>query len=381
MKGVNLYSPEHLTAKDSMTALDHTTHNERSYVSSLQHAKCCLCNGSQSKEILLSKDYNWGIPGLFRYVKCNRCGLIYEDPRPTPDKIMGLYPPFYGTAVRNPSENPQSKINVPVHHIHRKIIERFIPKTSRSIFDIGCGSGFFLEYMRRRGWRVSGIDPSAEHVIYANRYLGLQDVHKGRWPIDHEPTNDVNVVSLFHVIEHLPSPIAALIAIDQILRPGGIVVMETPNVKSWPAKVFGPRWVTLDAPRHLNLFSKRTLRYCLNKAGFEVLMLKSFSPSTMEYSESIRYLLQDLGLRKYAKTPSESTEKTRGHGDDRVKDPYHKAENAAKKWLHKSEMAIFSTLNSFSDLFDAGCNLLVVAQKPSTQKQARQFDESYANPS
>lgn len=347
-----------------MTALDHTTHNERSYVSSLQHANCCLCNGSQSKEILLSKDYNWGIPGLFRYVKCNRCGLIYEDPRPTPDKIMGLYPQFYGTALPNPSENPQSKINAPVHRIRCKIIERFISKTSRSIFDIGCGSGFFLEYMRRRGWRVSGIDPSAEHIIYANRCLRLQDVHQALWPIDYELTNDVNVVSLFHVIEHLLSPIEALIAINQILRPGGIVVIETPNVESWPAKVFGPRWVTLDAPRHVNLFSKRTLRYCLKKAGFEVLMLKSFSPSTMEYTESIRYLLQDIGLRQPKKARKESNQQQDGKKVLERNAPRPR-KNLMKASLHNYETLVFQAVNAFSAFFDAGCNLLLVAQKPS----------------
>jgi 2-polyprenyl-3-methyl-5-hydroxy-6-metoxy-1,4-benzoquinol methylase len=343
------------------------TFEEESKTSDLHYVNCCLCEEPESKEILLSKDYNWGISGVSRYVKCNTCGFIYQNPRPIPDRIMEFYPHLYGTAVRNPSENPESKINASIHHIRSGIIDRFISNTSRSMFDIGCGSGFFLEYMRRQGWRVSGVDPSAEHVIYANRKLGLQDVWEGLWPLDHKLTIQVDAVSLFHVIEHILLPTEALSAIRQILRPGGIVVLETPNVESWPAKLFGHRWVTLDAPRHVSLFSKRTLTYCLGKAGFEVLLLKTFSPSTMEYSESTRYVLQDLGLRQYRKRPHGSTEKPEG-STGKKRHGLRPEKNSMKRWLHKSEASIFRALNTTSALFDSGCNLLLVAQKPMTPK-------------
>jgi 2-polyprenyl-3-methyl-5-hydroxy-6-metoxy-1,4-benzoquinol methylase len=341
------------------------TFEDQSDTSNLQCVNCCLCEGPQSKEIFISKDYNWGILGVFRYVKCNTCGLIYENPRPIPDRIMELYPHLYGTAVRNSSESPQSKINASEHHIRSGIIDRFISNTSRSIFDIGCGSGFFLEYMRRRSWRVSGIDPSAEHINYAKRYLGLQDVWEGLWPLDYELPTQADVVSLFHVIEHLLLPIEALTAIKQILRPEGIVVLETPNVESWPARLFGPRWVTLDAPRHVNLFSKRTLSYCLWKAGFEVLMPKTFSPSTMEYTESIRYLLQDLGLSQSRKRPHKSNEKIKSNTGKKRHDP-HPEQNSMKTRLHKYENLVFRGLNAFSAIFESGYNLILVARKPST---------------
>ena len=142
------------------------------------------------------------------------------------------------------------------------------------------------------------------------------------------------------------------------------MVLETPNVESWPARLFGPRWVTLDAPRHVNLFSKRTLRYCLEKAGFEVLMLKTLSPSTMEYSESIRYFLQDLGLRQPRKRHQKSTEKPESNRGGKKNGP-HPELNSIKTWLHNYETLVFRGVNAFSAIFDAECNLLVVAQKSS----------------
>jgi 2-polyprenyl-3-methyl-5-hydroxy-6-metoxy-1,4-benzoquinol methylase len=278
---------------------------------------------------------------MFKYVKCCTCGLVYQNPRPIPDGIMNLYPSHYGTTIRDPSEDPETKMNAPVQIVRSRFIERFAPVVPGSIFDIGCGSGFFLKFIQRRGWSISGIEPSSEHVTYATRYLGLQNVYQGMWPLNHKKNREVDVVSLFHVIEHLPSPIQALSAAKEILHPEGIVVLETPNVESRPANFFGRRWVTLDAPRHLNLFSRHTLRYCLAKAGFEMLMLKTFSPSTMEYTESIRYVLQDLGLRRYRNGPGKSTEKeeketeTKGYQRNLF-------EKSIKKVLHNIEISFFS---------------------------------------
>jgi len=293
------------------------TFEELSDSSNLQYVNCSLCNGAKSRESLLSKDYNWGISGVFRYVQCNTCGFIYQNPRPITDKIMGLYPHLYGTAIRNPLENPQSKINASVHHIRSKIIDRFIHSGSRSILDIGCGSGFFLEFMRRHGWRVSGIDPSAEHVIYAKRCLGLQNVWQGLWPIDYELTTQVDVVSLFHVIEHLLSPIEALAAILQTLRPGGIVVLETPNVESWPARLFGPRWVTLDATAACKSLFQAYPKILFGEGRIRGANAKDPLPSTMEYSESIRYFLQDLDLRQPRKRHQKSNEKPESNRGER----------------------------------------------------------------
>ena len=327
-----------------------------------EHAACPLCGGSRSKEVFLSRDYNWDHPGLFRYVRCATCRLVYENPRPTPKGNMALYPHLYGTAISDPKEKPEGKINAAVHHVRSRAIESFAPEGPGSIFDIGCGSGFFLEYMRRRGWQVSGIDPSVEHVTYANKHLGLQDVHRGIWPPDQKLNHLVDVASLFHVIEHLLSPVQALSAVKRILRTDGILVLETPNIRSWPATLFGRRWVTLDAPRHVNLFSKDTLRYCLSKAGFFVLRMRTFSPSTMEYRESIRYLLHDWGLRQYRKDFRKPTEQENLYMEE-GRSHRHSNGNSMKAVFRKSETGLFQGLNTLAALFGAGCNLLAVAQK------------------
>lgn len=331
------------------------------------HVACPVCDETRSEEIFLSKDYNYGVPGLFRYVKCSRCRFIYENPRPDFKRIMELYPYLYSTAVRDSYQSPETKINADVHRVRFKIIELFAPQGSRFIFDVGCGSGFFLEFMRRRGWWVSGIDPSREHIRYAKGSLGLKDIHCGLWPLDAGIRTQLDVVTLFHVIEHIPSPVYALSALKKVLRPGGIAVIETPNVESWPTKLFGSRWVTLDAPRHVGLFSKQTLRYCLEKAGFEPLMLKTFSPSTMEYTESIRYVLQDFGLRRYNKDPVASPSKSETETKKQTCGRFF-YRKSLKRSYHKSEDLFFRGLNKLAALFDAGCNLLIVAQKPSTRK-------------
>ena len=347
--------------------MEHFQLEKRSRTPHFEYVHCPLCKGEQSQLLLRSKDYNWGTPGVFKYVKCRGCGLVYENPRPTPDGIIQLYPRYYGTTIRDPSAAPEGKINAPIHSVRAQLIEHFVPAVPGSIFDIGCGSGFFLEFMRRRGWWVSGIDPSAEHIRYAKCSLGLRNIHYGSWPLDAGIRTQVDVVTLFHVIEHIPSPVYALSALKEVLRQGGIAVIETPNVESWPTKLFGSRWVTLDAPRHVGLFSKQTLRYCLKKAGFEPLMLKTLSPSTMEYTESIRYVLQDFGLRRYNKDPVASPSKSETDKKRQTRGRFF-YRNSLKRSCHKSEDLFFRGLNKLAALFDAGCNLLIVAQKPSTRK-------------
>jgi len=85
-----------------------------------------------------------------------------------------------------------------------------------------------------------------------------------------------DVVTLWDVLEHLPSPRAGLVQIQQWLRPGGYVVLSVPNLESWDASLFGQRWIGWDAPRHFNLFSRSGLDRLLSETGFETIDRRCF---------------------------------------------------------------------------------------------------------
>jgi 2-polyprenyl-3-methyl-5-hydroxy-6-metoxy-1,4-benzoquinol methylase len=273
---------------------------------------------------------------------------------------MELYPRFYGRSLQAGSRALESKINEPVNHFRSAMIEAF--KKPGSVLDIGCGKGFFLEFMRRKGWRVSGLEASSNHVRYARECLRLEGVGNGSWPQGEIQKLHVDVVTMFHVIEHLLSPVESVSAVHDVLKPGGLLVLETPNLGSWPARLFRHRWVTLDAPRHVNVFSEKTLRSCLEKAVFEIVHLRTFSPSTMEYSESLRYTLQDFGLRRYRDNGRKFLGEGRAANERDTAEDYGKPLNG-KAMLHFVERKAYAGLNKLAERYGAGCNLFVVAAK------------------
>ena len=171
-----------------------------------------------------------------------------------------------------------------------------------------------------------------------------------------------NAVTMFHVLEHLSLPVEGLVAVQQLLAPGGLLVLETPNLESWPSKLFRSRWCTLDAPRHLNLFSRDTLQRCVQQAGFRLLNLRTVSPSTIEYSESLRIMLRDLRICRYRYKMQNGLVKAEKQTHNRRAEPSHSALEG-KALLHSVERIFYRLLNRIAERCGAGCNLLLVACK------------------
>ena len=322
---------------------------------SIDSLACPLCGNVKTRVFAVAKDYNWGFSGSFIYLRCTVCGLVFKNSKDSEKNPPQLYPQFYGTYVNDWSQDFEDKINTRANAIRARTLGSFL--ASGTLFDVGCGSGFFLEFMKRRGWKVSGLDPAKEHVAFAKEIMRLDNVAEGFWPSADSNTEKVDAVSFLHVIEHLNRPVENLAAARDILVPGGFLLIETPNIKSWPARIFKSRWVTLDAPRHLNLFSPNNLRHALEQADFELLNLVTYSPSTMEYTESIRYALMDLKLRQ-RKISCQNAENRPVSNDSEMQ----KFVPGLKKMAHYCERLFFNCINALSDPMGYGCNLLIVAR-------------------
>ena len=143
------------------------------------------------------------------------------------------------------------------------------------LLDVGCGSGERLEKMRRLGWTVSGIDFDAEAVRVA-RDRGL-DVSCGTIPGTWFPTEAFDAVTMNHVIEHVPHPIELLEECNRILKPGGKVVLTTPNSSCWGHKLFEEHWRGLEPPRHLHVFCPSSIEQTLRRAGFGVVLVRTLA--------------------------------------------------------------------------------------------------------
>ncbi len=143
-------------------------------------------------------------------------------------------------------------------------LSRIVPG---KLLDVGCGDGTRIAQLQKLGWDVYGQDLDPAAVGYARETLGLQAF---LGPLENVPfaENTFDCVTLNHVIEHVHHPIDLLEKSRRFLKPGGRLVVITPNLESFAHQHFGPVWRGLEPPRHLHLFSLRTLSTAVLTAGF-----------------------------------------------------------------------------------------------------------------
>jgi SAM-dependent methyltransferase len=145
---------------------------------------------------------------------------------------------------------------------------RYLPKPTQGqcLLDIGCGNGSFLVSAREAGWHVTGLEPDPE-AADAARQQGV-DVIVGTIDALGDESNCFDAITLSHVIEHVHEPLHLLQAVHRLLKPGGIVFIETPNIQSNGALMFKNNWRGLETPRHLVLFNPVSLTNLLSNLGY-----------------------------------------------------------------------------------------------------------------
>ncbi len=129
------------------------------------------------------------------------------------------------------------------------------------LLDVGAGRGRFVAYARAHGFPdATGLEPSPRAVAPHVSAVALEDAHH----------SGLGAITLWHVLEHVEDPGAALARLHSWLRPGGTLLVGVPDLDSWQARIGGPRWYHLDLPRHRTHFTARGLRVLLERTGFRV---------------------------------------------------------------------------------------------------------------
>ncbi len=227
---------------------------------------CFLCGGTQALRFAL---------GERRLLYCRRCEIGQLAPLPSPAELAALYASeayFRGDdevgyadyAARAPQHARSFRRQAQWLLRHGAVGE---------LLEIGCGPGLFLEEAARLGVaRPVGVDLNP-WAVAAARARGL-DVRLGS--VDAiAPTPGFDAVAMLDVLEHVPAPLPFLASVRQRLRPGGRLLLMTPNIRSALARVSGRRWVSLKIPEHVRYYSPRGIRALLTAAAFEVLAVRS----------------------------------------------------------------------------------------------------------
>ena len=238
-------------------------------------------------------------PGVWSIRRCvdPRCGLLWLDPAPLEQELYKAYESYYTHAGRGPNKGVIARMMGAIKRGY--LANRFgyregvgplariaggvpwlypgrPPELDLSVMwlhalhkgtllDVGAGSGWLVEHMNSLGWDARGLD--FDPVAVRNARAGGLNFHQGSVFDQGFPEATFDAVTLCHSIEHVPDPVALARECLRIVRPGGQLVMATPNTDSLGHRIFGEYWLHLDSPRHLHLFNRKSMASMITMAG------------------------------------------------------------------------------------------------------------------
>jgi SAM-dependent methyltransferase len=168
------------------------------------------------------------------------------------------------------------------------------------LLEVGCGAGKTLAYLQSLGWRAVGTDLDGEAVAVAAS-LGV-DARHGALEALAFPANNFDAVVVKHVIEHLPDPRATLREIRRILKPGGTLIVLTPNAAGRGHARFGKHWRGLEPPRHLHIFTPGSLELLITEVGFSIRKAACTGRARSIEVESLRIRQNRAGTKRLLDT-------------------------------------------------------------------------------
>lgn len=252
----------------------------------------------------------------YDYDRCTTCGLIYLNPVPMDEEISTFYPETYSIYAepRQPYFSERAlrtlKYKMGYRHIrvknHGRLLDSLRPYRNvpnvipyvpdGRVLDIGCGNGEYLLRLKSIGWQCQGVEFNAKAVEIC-RNNGL-DVFHGDLATAAFESNTFDFVTAHHLLEHIPNPHDLLAEIARITRPGGHVLIRTPNSNSLGRSLFGKHWFANEIPRHLMLYNKDNLKQLATEHGLQSESM-NISAKPKILLRSLDYKMQNTG------TPSE----------------------------------------------------------------------------
>jgi len=232
--------------------------------------KCNLCGADEHTTVFPA-----GYAQLHRIVRCNHCGLMYANPQELLDceRVQSdTHPKVYDEKEARQYLQKQY-VQLPDNEKALRVLDGLIPRRGK-LLEVGSYCGIFLNRIRADGWEVMGVEPDAAAAGYARQKFGLE-ISGHLLPDPNLPDDAFDAVVMLHVIEHMPDPSGNLREVCRVLKPGGVLVVETPRFDSLMFKLLGRRERSVcNCNGHIYFFTVPTLRRLLEKNGFEVIRVE-----------------------------------------------------------------------------------------------------------
>jgi 2-polyprenyl-3-methyl-5-hydroxy-6-metoxy-1,4-benzoquinol methylase len=266
--------------------------------------ECCLCNRKGELVYEGLTDRLYGAPGRWNLRRClnPKCGMVWLDPIPVEEDISKAYLAYHTHEVDVPpadnlARRLHSRIRMgyirtkygyhpgghtrwdqlfaflayldPIRRANLDFSVFFLKsKPHGRLLELGCGSGAMLKSMKELGWQVEGVDFDPAAVEQA-RERGIT-VHLGTLTDQKFPDETFDAITASHFIEHIPDPLGMLQECRRLLKPGGLLVILTPNAGSWGHRIYKADWRGLEPPRHLHIFTPSSLARMCCQAGLNL---------------------------------------------------------------------------------------------------------------
>ncbi len=232
--------------------------------------ECPVCGKMITQVAFSCKDYS--VSGeVFDICTCNNCSFSSTQPQPSTLEI-GKY--YQTEEYISHSDTHKGIVNKLYHIIRKRNTKNKLKRVNQfsgrkgSLLDIGCGTGYFLSVCRQDGWNITGVEVSdiarniAENRVGKNIFSSLDLLNPEEKKFD--------VITLWHVFEHLHDINASIQQIIRLLNIDGVLILALPNPESFDAKYYKEYWAAYDVPRHLSHFSPQSVKLLIRKYGMKV---------------------------------------------------------------------------------------------------------------
>lgn len=276
-------------------------------------SNCPLC-GQQANYDFTGQDFMFDRSKLYRYSKCTRCEISFQDPMPNLKTINSFYPDTYENYndAKTIKLSYLEKVRLHYHHGYKNIIKTNLLNSLISKFllfdhtiinnhpqgkflDIGCGNGSRMMKMKHLGWSVFGVElNSFAYKKCKKNKLNVQNTSLEKADFQNHL---FDVIYMSHLIEHLHNPCEVIKICESLLKKGGKLYINTPNLKALGRLFFGKYWFANEVPRHLILYSYEGIKSLIKNTDFEI-TYSSFKTTPKIVLNSIDYF---FNLKKPSK--------------------------------------------------------------------------------
>ena len=237
----------------------------------ITHSVCPICFSQAINYSLSAIDYTVSKQS-FEIWECQNCTARFTQNIPSPSSVSKYYKSDQYISHSDTREGVVNKLYHRVRKItirqKRKLIEKVSGTKTGKILDVGAGTGFFAQEMQKSGWEVLALEPdesAREKAAQSN--ITLKDLTE----LNSLQHGYFDVITLWHVIEHVHELHAYIDQFRKILKPSGNLIIAVPNFTSDDAKHYGIYWAAYDVPRHLYHFSPDSMKLLMKNHGMEVI--------------------------------------------------------------------------------------------------------------